>query len=298
MPTVETAITTTPITQVLLFFELGLMLLGVTILLRRIAGAPKRFLGLAPAGLAHSPYRPSELFLATAFAFGGAVILQVVASQIADRLFPKPEVLVPGLSLHDVVLGAGFQIGLLAGLAYVWFMHLRPERRVAEPGELLPPAVRVVPLIIALREGGSAFVTALPLVALTGFAWKYFLDLFGIESSPQDLVTLFSDSRDHVALGLIVLLAVFVAPIAEELVFRIGLFRWLRTRTLRSIALFVPALTFAALHGNVAVFLPLVVLAICLALSYERVGHPLVPIIGHALFNLNTLLLLFAGVET
>ena len=38
--------------------------------------------------------------------------------------------------------------------------------------------------------------------------------------------------------------------------------------------------------------------AICLALAYERVGHPLVPIVAHALFNLNTLILLLAGLPT
>ncbi len=296
MPTAET-VTTTPLIQALLLVELGLVLLGSIILLRRAGGAPKRFLGLAPAGLAHSPFRPSELFLAAAFAFGGAIILQVAAGRLAGRFFPKPESIESGLSLHDVVLGAGFQIGLLAGLAHVWFWHLRPGQRVPDPGEL-PPPTNTVPVGVALREGASAFVTALPLVALTGLAWQYALDLFGVEAAPQDLVTLFRDSGDHVALGLIVGLAVFVAPVAEELVFRVGLFRWLRTRTLRSIALFVPALAFAALHGNVAAFLPLVVLAICLALSYERVGHPLVPIVGHALFNLNTLVLLLAGVET
>jgi uncharacterized protein len=39
-----------------------------------------------------------------------------------------------------------------------------------------------------------------------------------------------------------------------------------------------------------------VVLGVAFALAYERTGRILVPIIGHALFNLNTILLLLAGV--
>ena len=148
-----------------------------------------------------------------------------------------------------------------------------------------------------MREGALAFVTALPVVAAVGLVWKYLLDLLGVDARPQDLVTLFASTGDHLALGFIIVLAVVVAPITEELVFRIGLFRWLRTRTLRTVALLVPAMAFAALHGNIAAFLPLVALAVHLALAYERVGHPLVPIVAHALFNLNTLVLLLAGLE-
>jgi membrane protease YdiL (CAAX protease family) len=102
-------------------------------------------------------------------------------------------------------------------------------------------------------------------------------------------------SGDTASLAIMVVLAVVIAPVTEELVFRVGLFRWLRTRPLRGVALFVPAAGFAALHGYLAVFLPIVVLAVCLALAYERSGHPLVPITAHALFNLNTVVLLLAG---
>jgi len=38
-------------------------------------------------------------------------------------------------------------------------------------------------------------------------------------------------------------------------------------------------------------------LAIVLSFAYERTGRIAVPIIAHALFNLNTMLLLWAGVE-
>jgi membrane protease YdiL (CAAX protease family) len=276
-------------------------------LVRHARHGAERFLGLAPAGLSPSPFRASEIFLAAAFAFGGAIILQTLAAQIVPRWFPKAA---DGtLGTYDILLGSAFQLGLLAGLGHAWFWHLRPSRRAADapsspsayplPVPTAAPLSSSVPAAVsfaaALREGAMSFVTLLPLVWAVGFLWKGTLDLLGVDSSPQDIVSLFVATGDRVALGVMIVLAVLVAPVTEELVFRIGLFRWLRGRAPRAVVLFAPAAAFAALHGNTAAFLPLVVLAVVLSLAYERVGHPLVPIVAHSLFNLNTLALLLAG---
>ena len=69
-------------------------------------------------------------------------------------------------------------------------------------------------------------------------------------------------------------------------------------------ALLIPALLFASLHVNwvtlegLASFAPLAVLAIMFSLAYERTGHIGTPMVAHALFNLNTVILIFAGVGT
>lgn len=339
----------TPLLLAMLWLELGLALLGSLFLLQRVRTAPARFLGLAPAGLTASPLRFSEFFLGAACAIGGAFILQVLAAQLAQHWFPKE----PGdlLGIHDLIVGAGFQLGLLAGLGYAWNWHLRPGRRIptdfearspdrelgadeavcAVSGKMFPkqemlefdgqwvsaahkedflqrlregvtsstplPSGSAPPRLsttAALREGGLSFLTALPVVFASSFLWKGLLDLLGVDAKPQDLVSFFADTGDHLALAAMIVLAVIIAPVAEELVFRIGLFRWLRTRTLRGVALLAPAVVFAMLHGNLAALVPLVVLAVCLSLDYERTGHPLVPIVGHALFNANTLMLLLA----
>ena len=92
------------------------------------------------------------------------------------------------------------------------------------------------------------------------------------------------------------LLAITVAPVTEEMIFRGGIFRYMRTRTPRWVALLVPALLFGALHANLASFVPLVVLGIILALAYERTGSITVPIFAHGLFNLHTIALIMSGV--
>jgi hypothetical protein len=99
-----------------------------------------------------------------------------------------------------------------------------------------------------------------------------------------------------------IVLALVTAPISEELVFRAGLFRYFRTRMPRSIALIAPALMFAVLHVNwetlegLASVGPLVMLATIFSLAYERTGRIGTSMVAHALFNLNTIMLIFTGV--
>ena len=85
------------------------------------------------------------------------------------------------------------------------------------------------------------------------------------------------------------------APISEELLFRAGIFRFLRTRLPRWAAILVPAVLFAAAHVNLATCVQLTVLGVIFALSYERTGSLGTAIIAHAAFNLNNVLLILAG---
>jgi hypothetical protein len=62
------------------------------------------------------------------------------------------------------------------------------------------------------------------------------------------------------------------------------------------VAFTVSAGLFAALHGNWVSSLPLFVLGLVFAAAYERTGRIAVPMLAHALFNLNTLLLVLCGV--
>lgn len=290
----ETEILFTPALTALLLIEAGFVLAGATFLVLRVRRLPGRFLGLDASPLTPSKLRASEIFLGAAFAFGGAMILQQVVAVTAGPWFPPPED--GSLGFFHVLAGGGFQLGLLAGLAHAWFWHLRPSRRARQipPVEPSPPHAPAS-LGLILRGGFLTFIIALAVVGPTSLLWQQLLETLGIEAKPQDMITLFSQTGDTFSLLGMIVLAVVVAPLTEEISFRVGLFRWLRTRTLRGVALFAPAIVFAAIHGNLAVLVPLAVLAVILALGYEHYGHPAVPILAHALFNLNTIALLLAG---
>ncbi len=295
MSVIETTTELSPLQIALVAVEVGLLLIGTFFLLRGLPALKARLKGRATSSLEPSPYNVTEMMLAAIFALGGGFFFQIAAAQIGQRAFPPPGD--GSMGLFHVVTSGAFQLGLLAGIAHAWFWHLR--KPAAATLHNTPPAPASEPKRLsaghAALSGARVFVTLLPLVWLTSLAWQALLPLFGVEPEPQELVTLFANSGDVPALASMIVLAVVIAPLTEELLFRIGLFRWLRTRAPRAITLLVPALTFAALHGSVSVLLPLVVLALGLALAYERDGHPLTPIVTHAIFNLHTIVLLLAG---
>ncbi|MEO0055166.1 MAG: hypothetical protein RLZZ50_1113, partial [Verrucomicrobiota bacterium] len=255
---------------------------------------PERFLGLAQTPLRASQLAVTDLGLAIVFAFGGAALFHIAAAHAGQRWFPAP---VDGsMGIYHVVAGAAFQLGLLAGLGHAWFWHLRPSRRNRLAGQEPVAEKPASPALSRVLRGGFfTFVVSLLIVCPVAAGWKALLDLLGVDAPPQDLITLFTKSGDAASLSVMILLAVIVAPVTEEWIFRVGLFRWLRTRAPRGVALFIPAVFFAMIHGNVAVLLPLAALAVVLALGYEHYGHPAVPMLAHALFNLNTVALLLAG---
>lgn len=83
-------------------------------------------------------------------------------------------------------------------------------------------------------------------------------------------------------------------PILEEILFRAGIYRLLRNKMSAVPAALLTGFCFAIMHDSFAGILPLTVLSCVLCYAYERTGRLAVPIIMHGLFNLNTLLLIFA----
>jgi membrane protease YdiL (CAAX protease family) len=277
--------------ELLLVFEGLLLCAGYALLIRKFRSLAPRLLGHAPSPLPASRFRGTELAIAAGLAVGCSVVMLELARAAASFWLPKPP---PGtFGLAHVVASGGFQLGLLAGLGLAWLALLRPSARPADAAPT-PPHPRVGPARI-LRGALFTFIAGLVVVGPLSYAWQAGLEALGVKAPPQPLLSLFSETGDKLSLALLVFFAVIAAPLTEELAFRVGLFRWLRGRLPRAAALLLPALVFALVHGNLSVFAPLTALAVILALGYEHYGHPAVPILAHALFNLNTIALLLAG---
>jgi len=174
--------------------------------------------------------------------------------------------------------------GMLAGIAAFKF--------AVERVPLASAALRVSDFV----SGVVTFLVALPAVTATNVVWHWLLEVCGLHLEKQDLVGMFANARSPLLLTLMIVLATVTAPATEEMVFRAGFFRYLRTRIPRWAALVAPSCLFAALHQNLASFAPLVVLGVAFSLAYERTGRIGTTIIAHALFNLHTIALIFAGV--
>jgi membrane protease YdiL (CAAX protease family) len=81
------------------------------------------------------------------------------------------------------------------------------------------------------------------------------------------------------------LLAIALAPAAEELLFRGILYPWLKQLGRPRLALWGTSVLFALMHTNAVSFVPLLVLAVALVLLYEYTNNLLAPICAHAVFN-------------
>ena len=87
---------------------------------------------------------------------------------------------------------------------------------------------------------------------------------------------------DRAVMGVV---AIGIAPVGEELLFRGILYPAIRQAGFPGVALWGTSLLFAAIHVNLGIFVPLLLLALVLAQLYERTGNLLAPIAAHVLFN-------------
>jgi membrane protease YdiL (CAAX protease family) len=266
--------------------------------------------------------------------FGGAgLVLWLLINRQQRSRWLRPYALPAlALSLPEIALGAvlillsGFICNALAQVLFGRFLTAGPDQkglqvfvynvanyggaflgwRILFPAVLrswqtgpgLPPARRIRPVLPWSEATGYAIGTlliALPILILISLGWMALLRACGLPDEPQDLIALFTQTKSPLVVAGMLLVACVLAPIYEELLFRAGLYRFVRQKLGRTPALLISGACFGAMHANWAGFLPLAILGILLALAYEATGSIRVAVIAHGLFNLNTIILLLSG---
>ena len=137
----------------------------------------------------------------------------------------------------------------------------------------------------AVRAVALAAILLLLAYPLIIYADALIERVVGHGSSRQVIVEAFSESTTLQQRIIIIILAVAVAPIAEELVFRFFLYGVLRRYFGIVAGLVFNSLLFAAVHQHLPSFAPLFVLGCCFTVAYEWSGSILVSMSMHALFN-------------
>jgi hypothetical protein len=97
--------------------------------------------------------------------------------------------------------------------------------------------------------------------------------------------------------GAVIFMAVIVAPVAEEFIFRGYFYGVIRRYGGRIPAILTSSLLFAAIHAHLPSMPGLGILAIILCLLYERTGSLWAPIAMHACFNATTIAILLTWPE-
>jgi uncharacterized protein len=134
----------------------------------------------------------------------------------------------------------------------------------------------------ALSTAVVLLLAATPLILLAEALTQ---NAFGSGSSKQEIVDLFNTSPTIGQRVAIIVLAVVVAPISEEFIFRFFIYGVVRRYFGVAIALVFNSLLFAAAHIHLPSAVPLFVLGSCFTLAYEWSGSILVCMAMHALFN-------------
>ncbi len=108
---------------------------------------------------------------------------------------------------------------------------------------------------------------------------------FHIRSEEQSAVQIARDAGGWAERLVLMVATIFIVPPTEEILFRGILYPAIKLRGFPRTALWGTAIGFAAIHQNLTIFLPLIVLALVLTWLYEKTENLLAPITAHAVFN-------------
>lgn len=255
----------------------ALLLLGLTanvVLALRLTTLPQRWVArqarvtrrLLP-GTALLGY---FLFLVSCFTLG--ILLQFV---LAAGLGPARAANSDGLFLfvHSLLFHWAALIGLgwlLAGRRRGWRDVFGLDRRRATRDLVL---------------GAFGYVAMVPFVLFFAAIYMRALSGLGYETGLQEVARMITGESSAVTRFYLYLMAVVLAPVVEELLFRGIAFPWLMKHLGPAPAMFAISIVFAAIHFHVPGLVPLFVVSVALCFAYVHTGSILVPIVMHALFN-------------
>jgi membrane protease YdiL (CAAX protease family) len=150
-----------------------------------------------------------------------------------------------------------------------------------------------LPILRVLAWGAGLLFAALPLIFGSSEVISEYLQNRA-DREPQEIIQIFREAT-HVDQRIsIILLAVVIAPVAEELVFRGYLYTVLKRFFGGLPSLVFNGVLFGLVHVNVPALLPLFLLGCTFTIAYEMTGSLFVPMTMHALFNaINLVAVLF-----
>ena len=124
------------------------------------------------------------------------------------------------------------------------------------------------------------------------------LEHLGIKPETQEAVEALRGARQGLGLMVFALVTVVIAPLGEELLFRGVLYPAIKHAGFPKLALWGSSALFAAIHFNLSIFLPLLLLSLLLVWLYEQTDNLLAPLTAHAMFNAANLVMFFVYTDS
>lgn len=111
----------------------------------------------------------------------------------------------------------------------------------------------------------------------------------------QNVIVMFKQVRDPATFAFFSVFAVMLAPLAEEMIFRVFVFNIAMRYGGFWIGAFISGILFGLSHGDAYAFLPLTFGGVILAGAYYRTRNVFTSVITHGLFNSLTVIALLPG---
>ncbi len=141
-----------------------------------------------------------------------------------------------------------------------------------------------------IGSGVIAYVAAMPYILLYAALYQIWLQSRGYEPELQDAMRIYAELPAGGVRIYFIFLALVLAPVAEELLFRGVLLPALSRRFGVGAAIVVSSALFALMHMHVPGLVPLFLLSIALSVAYIYTRSVIVPIVMHMVFNSVSLL--------
>ena len=217
-------------------------------------------------------------------------------------------------------LDAGFVCFFITWFSWLSYAGFAGRTRAVTDSDLLAGALHLTLIVLlitgflqfrrinVLEQFGIGWIGALkaallavPLMVaafpILNFAGVVMLKILGDGAKSQALVQFFNDASNKGKIGPVIstmALGVFLAPAAEEFIFRGYLYTTAKKYAGLIPAMILTSTLFAVIHLNLASLPSLFVLAVCFTVAYEITGSILVPMAMHALFNLSEFCVMLA----
>ena len=222
---------------------------------------------------------------------------EALTGRIADRAWD---------TFHlGIVLGVLLLLYALAsGVGLFFYEEQIPQAQLAST-LLVYSIVMALIALVNRRRGGSwaidfgmgfrqlrklalsplLYLATLPFLMLAATVWHLLLQYgFGVKIELQEVAQIFTQELSWLQL-LYILMAIIVAPLYEELMFRGMVFPYLVKRVGLAGGTVLVSLLFAGMHFHLPSFVPLLLLSAVFCLAYWRTGSLWVGIGIHAIFN-------------
>ncbi len=126
---------------------------------------------------------------------------------------------------------------------------------------------------------------ALPVAMGLGQLSEWLMVSAGEEPVAQQAVQTLQSATSPVLIGFFGLVAILLAPFAEEILFRGIIYPTVKQLGFPRLALWGSSILFALSHANVLTTIPLLVFSLFLTQLYEHTDNLMAPIAAHSLFN-------------